>query len=113
MNTRTQDPPGSYVWAPAGKNFNVHLALDVLERLQTEVLRGFGAVPKRGAEVGGLLLGQIENGEQTTIHIEDFEPVACGYKRGLSFLLAEDEAAAFAHAAAHWKKDSEKPVYAV
>ncbi len=114
MNTRTQDAPGVYVCPPLGKNFNVHLALDVLERLQAEVLRGFGAVPKRGAEVGGLLLGQIEEEDgQTTIHIENFEPVVCGYKRGPSFLLADDEAAAFADVAAMWKKDSTKPVYAV
>jgi len=114
MNTRTQDAPGVYVWAPSGKNFHVHLELDVLERLQAEVLRGFGAVPKRGAEVGGVLLGQIEeDGGQTTIHIENFEPVVCSYKRGLSYLLADDEAAVFAETADIWKKDPSKTVYAV
>jgi hypothetical protein len=114
MNTRTQDAPGVYVWAPAGKNFHVHLELDVLERLQAEVLRGFGAVPKRGAEVGGVLLGQIEeDGDQTTIHIENFESVVCGYKRGPSYLLTDDEAAAFSQTVSIWKKDSSKPIYAV
>jgi len=113
MNPRTQDASGVYVWAPTGKNFHVHLELDVLERLQVEVLRGFGAVPKRGAEVGGVLLGQIEErGGETTFHIQNFEPVVCSYKRGLSYLLAEDEAVAFAETASIWKKDPSKAVYA-
>ena len=77
METRTQDVPGYYVWEAPGKSLLVHLQLDVIDGLLSDVMRGFGAVPKRGAEVGGLLLGSIERGEQTIVRIEDFEPVEC------------------------------------
>jgi hypothetical protein len=59
MATRTQPPPGYYVWEVPGKPVAVHLHLDVLDRIASEVMRGFGAVPKRGAEVGGLLIGIV------------------------------------------------------
>ena len=57
METRTQDPAGYYVWEVPGQPVIVHLRLDVVDRLAAEVMRGFGAVPKRGAEVGGVLIG--------------------------------------------------------
>jgi hypothetical protein len=113
MDTTTQDLPGPYVWSVPDKSVAVHLDIEVLERLGNEVMRGFGAVPKRGAEVGGLLLGTIEAGEQTIVRIEDFEPVSCGYKRGPSYLLMEEDGRAFADACRHWEKDSGKSAYAV
>ena len=116
MNTTTQDVPGPYVWSAPGKSVAVHLDIEVLERLGAEVLRGFGAVPKRGAEVGGLLLGTIENGgpgRQTIVRIEDFEPVGCGYKRGPSYLMVEEDGRAFADACRRWSRDSGQAAYAV
>ena len=69
----------------------MHLALDVVDRINADVMRGFGAVPKRGAEVGGVLLGSIETGETTVVRVDDFEIVPCEYRRGPSFYLSEDE----------------------
>lgn len=63
-------------------------------------MRGFGAVPKRGAEVGGLLLGSVEHGDKTVVRIEEFEPVPCEYRRGPSYLLSEEERSTFAAAVA-------------
>ena len=113
MEPSTQDAPGYYVWAPAGKDVAVHLHLDVLDSLLAEVMRGFGAVPKRGAEVGGVLIGSIERGDQTIVHVEDFEPVECGYTRGPSFLLSDDEKADFADACKRWQPDANRAGYAV
>lgn len=113
MDTTTQDVPGPYVWSVPGKGVEVHLDIEVLERMASEVMRGFGAVPKRGAEVGGLLLGTIEPGRPAIVRIEDFEPVNCEYKRGPSYLLAEDDGRAFADACRRWDRNSGKPAYAV
>ena len=99
MGSRTQDVPGYYVWHGSGKPVEVHLQLDVLDRLASEIMRGFGAVPKRGAEVGGLLLGTIQPGSPAIVRIEDFEPVPCHYRRGPSYLFTEDDSAAFEQAA--------------
>jgi len=113
MEPSTQDDAGYYVWAPAGKSLAVHVHLDVLDSLLAEVMRGFGAVPKRGAEVGGLLIGSIEPGDPTVVHVEDFEPVECGYTRGPSFLLNEEEKGAFAQACKNWQPDAGRAGYAV
>ena len=86
--------PGYYVWAVPGNPVAVHLRLDVVDRLGAEFLRGLGAVPKRGAEVGGVLLGSIEPGlvkDTSIVRIEDFEPVPCSYVRGPSYLLTEED----------------------
>jgi hypothetical protein len=86
--------PGYYVWAVPGNPVAVHLRLDVVDRLAAEFLRGLGAVPKRGAEVGGVLLGSIEPGlvkDTSIVRIDDFEPVPCSYVRGPSYLLTEDD----------------------
>ena len=76
-------------------------------------MRGFGAVPKRGAEVGGLLLGTITPGAPAIIRIEDFEPVPCHYMRGPSYLFAEDDSAAFEQAYEHSKPGQSRSTYAV
>jgi hypothetical protein len=86
--------PGYYVWAVPGSPVAVHLRLDVVDRLAAEFMRGLGAVPKRGAEVGGVLLGSIEPGlvkDTSIVRIEDFEPIPCSYVRGPSYLLTEDD----------------------
>jgi hypothetical protein len=113
MDTPTQGTAGYYVWEVEGQPVAIHLHLEVVDRLGPEIMRGFGAVPKRGAEVGGVLLGTIEHGEQTIVRIEDFEPVACDYKRGPSYLLTEDDGAMFEDAWARWQPEGSEPAYAV
>jgi hypothetical protein len=100
MDPSIQAAPGYYVWELPGKSVVVHLSLAVIDRLSAEIMRGFGLVPKRGAEVGGMLLGTIEPGAQTIVRVEDFESVACDYKRGPSYLFTADDGAAFDEACA-------------
>ena len=113
MDPSTQAVPGYYVWAVPGKSVTVHLHLDVIDRLSAEVMRGFGLVPKRGAEVGGVLIGTIEQGAQTIVRVEDFEPIACDYKRGPSYLFTSDDGAAFHDACERWQPESSRSAYAV
>lgn len=113
MDPSAQAVPGYYVWELPEKPVVVHLNLDVIDRMSAEVMRGFGAVPKRGAEVGGVLLGAIEEGEPTIVRIDDFEPVACVYKRGPSYLFTADDGAAFDDAWTRSAPDSGRSAYAV
>src|SRR5579862_5448006 len=113
MDSGTQGVAGYYVWEIPGKPIAVHLHLDVVDRLLAEVMRGFGAVPKRGAEVGGILLGTIEHGNPSIVRIEDFEPVDCVYKRGPSYLFVDEDRNAFEDACHHWQPDASNPAYAV
>lgn len=100
--------PHYYVWSPGGKSPEIRLDFDVIDRLNTEVMRGLGAVPRRGAEVGGLLLGSIDGGERTVVHIRDFEPISCEHKRGPSYLLSENDARGFAESVARWRSDDSR-----
>src|SRR5258706_995842 len=113
METGSQPPPGDYMWAPPGKPVSVHIDLDVVDRIAAEAMRGFGAVPKRGAEVGGLLLGTIEPGEPAIVRIEDYQPIQCGYRRGPSYLFTAEDRAAFEDACESWMPDASRPSYAV
>src|SRR5438105_4746771 len=44
--------PGFYVWEVPGKWISIELSLDVVDLLSQDVIRGFGSLPRRGAEVG-------------------------------------------------------------
>ena len=113
MDPSIQAAPGYHVWEIPVKPVVVHLNLSVIDRLSAEVMRGFGAVPKRGAEVGGLLLGSIVPGTPTIVRVEDFEGLACDYKRGPSYLFTADDGAAFDDACMRWLPDPARPAYAV
>ena len=113
MDTATQGVPGYYVWAPEGRPVAVHLRLDVIDRLGPEVMRGFGALRKRGAEVGGVLIGSIERGEQAIVRIDDFRPVECDYRRGPTYILTDEDGARFEDVWARWQPDGSENPYAV
>jgi hypothetical protein len=95
MEASTQGVPGYFVWQVPGQPIVVHLSVDVVDRMGADIMRGFGLVPKRGAEVGGILLGTVKS---DTIRIEDFEPVPCTYARGPSYLLTDAERESFEEA---------------
>jgi hypothetical protein len=100
--------PGYYVWEVPGKSISIQLSLDVVDRLQQDVIRGFGAVPRRGAEVGGVLLGSSE-GEGSVVRIEDYELIPIEYKRGPSYLLSEEDVQAFEASLEQLRNGNEKP----
>lgn len=78
-----------YVWRPPGGDRVVYLSLNVVDAVLQDVLRGFGSLPKRGAEVGGLLLGRISG---SAVWIDAHDPIPCGYAHGPSYeLKGKDE----------------------
>jgi hypothetical protein len=117
METRTQDPAGYYVWEVPGQPVIVQIRLDVVDRLAAEVMRGFGAVPKRGAEVGGVLIGTTRGTARpdapAIVRIDDFEPVACEYRRGPSYLLTEEDGRDFEECRNRLQPSSTPSAYAV
>jgi hypothetical protein len=98
MDTPTQDVPGYYVWEAPGAGAVVHISLDLIDRLSADVMRGFGAVRKRGAEIGGLLVGSVEEGAPTLVRVTDYVTVPCEYRRGPSYLFTEEDSPAFEEA---------------
>lgn len=104
------DSGATYVWDVPGKPVEIRLDLDVVERISQDVLRGFSALPKRGAEVGGILLGELlADGNRTVVVIRDAETVPIEYKYGPSYLLSGGDAEAFDLACAKYESE-ESPV---
>src|SRR5947209_13766729 len=97
----TDTSKDAYVWHPSGKPFTIKLDFAVIDRLNVDVMKGFGAVRRRGTEVGGILLGRIDvAGDRVTVTIEDYEPVACEYAQGPSYNLSSDDMQRFRKAPA-------------
>jgi hypothetical protein len=103
----------SYQWNIPGKATSVFIDYDVVDRLGFEIMRGFGAVPRRGAEVGGVLLGSAEPGDHVVIRVEDFETVECEHARGPSYLLSEKDMKSFDEIMERWAPAPDKRIYAV
>ncbi len=64
----------------------IDIRRNVLEGVQGEVVSALNAVPRRGAETGGLLLGRWSGNE---LSIESFEPVPCEHRFGPSYQLSK------------------------
>jgi hypothetical protein len=94
-----------YTWEVPGKGISIRLDFGVVDQILSEVMQGFGSVPKRGAEVGGLLLGRIAEGERTTVHIRGFDPVNSEHARGPSYLLSEADEGRLTAAVERWSED--------
>jgi len=97
-------PKSTYRWEVPGKSTAVEFDFDVIDRLGAEVARGYGAVPRRGLEVGGILLGNVEEGDKTVLHVVDFEPVPFRHSNGPSYQFSEeDDRVRFEQALDRWK----------
>jgi hypothetical protein len=87
---------------------------DAVERLNIEVMRGFGVTRRRGTETGGILLGRIDRrAKPVSVHIHDFEVVPCEYAFGPSYELSANDLALFREAVARWQPSLQKDSYAV
>jgi len=78
----------------------IRIDLLVIEDLGVATIEGLKAVPKRGLEIGGILLGRLD-AEQSAILIEDFEPVDSEHLHGPSWLLSPKDQSAFHRALNH------------
>jgi hypothetical protein len=74
----------------------IQLNQDVIGRLAAAVMEGFKMVPRRGLEVGGLLLGHTEPG---CVIVDEFEPIESEHQRGPSWLLSDKDRQQLAEAA--------------
>jgi TonB family protein len=81
----------SYLWEAPNKAISVQISLDVIDRMEREVIDSFKAVTKRGSEVGGILLGRIAHAGKITVFVENYESVSCDYERGPLYLMAEPD----------------------
>ena len=89
--THHSAPAGYWGWEPAGKSISIQLSFEVVERMLGSIIDGFGSVPKRGAEVGGLLIGTRTEGTPVVYRIKEFVDVPCQHKFGPSFVFGPED----------------------
>ncbi len=81
---------GRIVWEAPGKPISVRLTPDVATRLGMAAREGFKALPRRGLETGGLLIGSRHGeGDRVVVEIDDFEAVESEHAAGPAYLLSE------------------------
>jgi len=85
-----------FIWQSPDGAAAAHVNLDAIDGILHECMRGMGAVPRRGAEVGGVLLGRVAHvGSKLMVTVETFESVPIEYKHGPSYLFSEADAELF------------------
>ena len=86
----------------------------VIERINIEVMRGFGVTRRRGTETGGLLIGKIDRrANPPVLHIQDFEVCPCEYASGPSYLLSANDWQQFKEAVSRRQPSLEHELYAI
>jgi hypothetical protein len=74
--------------------FFVEITPEVVARLTAEAWMAFKSVPRRGLEIGGILLGTVDrNEETTTFHVEGYITVDSEHRSGPSYLMSEADLA--------------------
>lgn len=81
------------VWPVEAMGISVLMSLELVDRLSREVLEGYKAIPKRGLEIGGVLLGRVdrEAGAPAALVIEAAEQIPSEHRNGPSYLLSESD----------------------
>lgn len=77
------------IWKIPGTPLSISLSLDAVNRLNLAVMEAFLALPKRGLEIGGLLLGRARRDDDgVCVEIDDFELLESDHAGGPSYLLS-------------------------
>ncbi|HWD99721.1 MAG TPA: hypothetical protein VG345_11805 [Bryobacteraceae bacterium] len=84
---------------PEGAAPGIHMHLDAMDGIARDVMEGFKALPRRGVEVGGLLLGKVIGSEHPDVWIERYQRIECRHRFGPQFVLDEADHAALEEAA--------------
>ena len=88
-HTGTADPiDEEYFTRESGEDsVAVHMHLDAVDGIARDVVEGFRAPPRRGLEVGGLLLGHVEPGVPPRVWIDRYQRLECEHRYGPQFAL--------------------------
>jgi len=79
-------------WSECDRKFAIYFPPDVISRLGAESWIAFKRVPRRGLEIGGILLGRTETRDDiTTFWIDGFQQVESEHRLGPSYVLSESD----------------------
>ena len=93
-SSNTSSTP-SYIWEVAGKPVAVQIGLELVDRLEHEVVENFRSLNSRGSEIGGVLLGSFQSGSPLRVSIQSYELIPCDYSRGPLYRFSEADVERF------------------
>jgi hypothetical protein len=96
------EPELFYHWNAPDQLIAISLNINLIDRLALAVMEAFKSIPKRGLEVGGLLLGRVESDNGQLCVIEDHEFLHSEHLHGPSFSLSPSDREQLASLAAQW-----------
>src|SRR4051794_16546366 len=84
--TETPSVPGAesdYLECATAANFSVRMHLDAVDGIARDVAEGVKSLPRRGVEIGGLLLGNLRReGGIAAVQVERYQRLVCGHRFG-------------------------------
>src|SRR5579872_273701 len=108
------EPEVFYDWNAQGQPVAISINLNLIDLLSLEVIEGFKSIPKRGLEIGGLLLGRVDASEnEPLVIVEDRELFHSEHLHGPSFLLSPHDREQWAELTTRWGADTNKGFHAV
>lgn len=100
-----QAPSTFYGWHPPEKQITVYLNVEVCDGLGPRATEALKSLPRRGLEVGGLLLGWVDRSGELSVIVQDFEPFEAEHARGPSYSLSETDCGRFEQRLEYWNSD--------
>jgi proteasome lid subunit RPN8/RPN11 len=95
--------------APDGACFVV-LDSNLMEELRRQAIQAYLSLPKRGAEIGGLLFGDVRQDGSMVFQIDGCEGIPCEYRFGPSYKLSETDYGRLSERLARHQHDGSEPV---
>lgn len=87
----TMGASGEYLDCASGPDFSIRMHLDAVDGIARDVIEGVKSLPRRGVEIGGLLLGSSRPGRRTEIVVDRYQRLPCNHRFGPQFSLDESE----------------------
>jgi hypothetical protein len=109
-HTAVVETAGYYTW---NGPVDIRISAEALDRILADAFRGMGLLPRRGVEVGGLLLGTVSAGAAPSLEIEDILAVPIEYAFGPAYRLSENDKEQLREVLRRWERSPGRPAYAI
>ena len=88
----TRSASGSlFQWSAPDGACSIALDSSVMDDLRRRTIEAYTSLPKRGAEIGGLLFGKRRTDGAITFEVDGCEEIPCEYRFGPSYKLSESD----------------------
>ena len=92
--------PEFETWSVPGHSLRIDYSAQVMDELRIAAVEGYHQVPHGGVETGGVLFGTHSG---NVVRITAWRPISCGYSKGPSFVLTDEDQAALEKALKTWR----------